>query len=364
VITNLTQPTSPSEPLEARKLEFGKMFTPNFFVSEYHGGEWRHPRIQRVEPFSLHPASMVFHYCQTVFEGLKAYRHDNGRIALFRPELNAQRFRRSAARMRMPEISDAFFLEAVNALVENERHFVPAAPGCLYVRPVEMGVDAALGVKSSGDFVFFILTLPSGPYFKDAGEGPGSISVLVATSTVRSAPGMMGSVKAGANYAGTLKATEDARAMGCAQVLFLDAREHKHIEEMGGMNVMFVQGNSLRTPPLTDTILDGVTRSSLLALARDLGLEVSEAPIAIDELVSGVKSGAISEAMACGTAAVVIGIKRLMFEDGSVVELPGAVPAPVTTKLYNALVDIQYGRAADRHGWVREVCRVETSALK
>jgi branched-chain amino acid aminotransferase len=172
---------------------------------------------------------------------------------------------------------------------------------------------------------------------------------------------MMGSVKAGANYAGTLKATEDARARGCAQVLFLDAREHKHIEEMGGMNVMFVQGTTLRTPPLTDTILDGVTRSSLLALARDLGLEVSEAPIAIDELVAGVKSGAITEAMACGTAAVVIGIKRLMFEDGSVVDLPGTVPAPVTTKLYNALVDIQYGRAADRHGWVREVCRVETA---
>jgi branched-chain amino acid aminotransferase len=361
VITNLTQPTAPSEPLEARKLEFGRMFTPNFFVAEYHDGRWRNARIQKIEPFSLHPASMVFHYCQTVFEGLKAFRQENGRIVLFRPELNAKRFQRSAERLRIPEISEPFFLEAVHALVENERHFVPSAPGCLYVRPVVMGVDPALGVKSSSDFVFFVLTLPSGPYFKDAGEGPGSIHVLVATSTVRSAPGLMGSVKAGANYAGTLKATEDARALGCAQVLFLDSREHKYIEEMGGMNVMFVQGNTLRTPPLTDTILNGVTRASLLEIARNLGMETSEAPISIDEVTAGVKAGTITEAMACGTAAVVIGIRRLTFEDGSSLDLPGSVPNTVTTKLYDALVAIQYGRAADRHGWVREVCRLEAS---
>ena len=326
VITNVTRPSQPTEPLVARKLEFGKMFTPNFFMAEYRGGEWRNPRIQPLEPFSLHPASMVFHYAQTIFEGLKAYRHDNGRIVLFRPEMNAARFRRSADRMRMPDVSDAFFLEAVHALVENERHFVPAAPGCLYVRPVLMGVDAALGVKSSNDFIFYILTLPSGPYFKDAGEGPGAIDVLVTRSTVRSAPGLMGSVKAGANYAGTLKVTEDAKALGCAQVLFLDAREHKYLEELGGMNVMFVQGNTLRTPPLGDTILNGVTRASLLDIARDLGLETSEAPIAIDEIVAGAKNGTITDAMACGTAAVVIGIKRLVFEDGSSVELPGSRP--------------------------------------
>jgi branched-chain amino acid aminotransferase len=364
VITNLTRPSAPAEPLVARRLEFGKMFTPNFFVAEYHAGEWRNPRIQTLEPFSLHPASMVFHYCQTIFEGLKAYRHDNGRIVLFRPELNAVRFRRSAERMRLPDVSDSFFLEAVRALVENERHFVPTAPGCLYIRPVLMGIDAALGVKSSTDFLFYILTLPSGPYFKDAGEGPGSINVMVTRSTVRSAPGLMGSIKAGANYAGTLKVTEDARALGCAQVLFLDAREHTYLEELGGMNVMFVQGNTLRTPPLGDTILNGVTRASLLEIARDLGMETSEKPISIDEVVAGVKDGSITDAMACGTAAVVIGIKQLVFEDRSSLDLPGAVPAAATTKLYNALVDIQYGRAADRHGWVSEVCRLETSAAR
>jgi branched-chain amino acid aminotransferase len=363
VITNVTRPSMPTEPLVARKLEFGKMFTPNFFVADYHGGQWRNPRIQPLEPFSLHPASMVFHYAQTIFEGLKAYRHDNGRIVLFRPELNAARFRRSADRMRMPDVSDAFFLEAVRALVENERHFVPAAPGCLYIRPVLMGIDAALGVKSSSDFTFFIMTLPSGPYFKDAGEGPGSINVLVTKSTVRSAPGLMGSVKAGANYAGTLKVTEDAKSLGCAQVLFLDARDHQYLEELGGMNVMVVQGNTLRTPPLGDTILNGVTRASLVEIARDLGMQTSEQPIAIDEIVAGVKDGTITDVMACGTAAVVIGIKRLVFEDGSSLELPGPVPAAATTKLYNALLDIQYGRTADRHGWVKEVCRLEASAV-
>jgi branched-chain amino acid aminotransferase len=354
----------PPEPLVAQKLEFGRTFSPNFFLAEYQNGQWRNPRIQKLEPFSLHPASMVFHYCQTVFEGMKAFRQDNGRIVLFRPELNAKRFQRSADRLRIPEVSEAFFLEAIHALVENERHFVPAAPGCLYVRPVLMGVDAALGVKSSNEFIFFVLTLPCGPYFKDAGEGPGSIDVLVATSTVRSAPGLMGSVKAGANYAGTLKITEEAKKLGCAQVLFLDERDHRRIEEMGGMNIMFVQNGVVRTPPLTDTILDGVTRASLLQIARDLGLQTSEAPLSIDEVVAGVKAGTVTEAMACGTAAVVIGIKHLRFEDGSAVELPGSVPGPITTKLYDALVGIQYGRAEDRHGWVREVCRVESAAAR
>lgn len=364
MITNLTRPTAPAEPLEARKLEFGKMFTPNFFVTEYQHGQWHNPRIQKLEPFSLHPASMVFHYCQTVFEGLKAFRQENGRIVLFRPEMNARRFQKSADRLGIRMIDEALFLDAVRALVENERHFVPTSPGCMYVRPVVMGVDPALGVKSSNEFIFFIITLPSGPYFKDAGEGPGSIEVLVSTSVVRSAPGIMGSTKAGANYAGTLKVTEDAKKLGCSQVLFLDARDHKYIEEMGGMNVMFVENGRLRTPPLSDTILNGVTRDSLLTIARDLGIETSEAPISIDEVVAGVKSGAVSEAMACGTAAVVIGIRNLHFEDGASIRVSGQCPGPITSKLYDALVAIQYGRAADKHGWIREVCLLESAAAR
>lgn len=364
-IANLTQPSTPPEPLDPKKLDFGKIFTPNFFVSEYRKGEWVNPRIQPLAPFALHPASTVFHYSQTVFEGLKAFRQDDGQIVLFRPDMNAKRLRRSSVRLAIPEIDETFFLDAVSALVENERNFVPRAPGCLYVRPTVMGVDASLGVKSASEFIFFVLTLPSGPYFKGTGEGPGApgaIDVFVSKSVVRACPGGTGSAKTGGNYAGTLQITEEAKRFGCSQVLFLDARDHRYIEEMGGMNVMCVQNGRLRTPPLTDTILAGVTRESLLVIAKDLGLQASEEPIAIDEVVAGVNDGSVTELMACGTAAVVIGIRSLSFEDGSKIQFAGACPSRVTTALYEALVNIQYGRSPDRHGWVRKVVDTATAA--
>jgi branched-chain amino acid aminotransferase len=352
-IANLTTPSAPTEPLDPAKLEFGRMFTPNFFVSEYRNGDWTRPRIQPIEPFALHPAANVFHYAQTVFEGLKAFRHDDGQIALFRPDMNARRFRKSTARLAIPEIDEAFFLQAVRALVENERHWVPGAPGCLYIRPTVMGIEPSLGVKASNEYIFFVLTLPSGSYFKGVGSGPGSIDVLVSTSVNRAGHGGTGAVKAGANYAGTLQITEKAKKLGCSQVLFLNEGK---IDEMGGMNVMFVQNGRLRTPPLTDTILDGVTRDSLLTIARDLGMQTSEEPIALDEIVAGVKDGSVTDMMACGTAAVVIGIRALLFEDGTKLEMPAATPGRVTTQLYDALVSIQYGRSPDRHGWVQRVC--------
>jgi branched-chain amino acid aminotransferase len=362
-ITNLTKPSKPDQPLDPLQLEFGKMFTPNFFVSEYRNGEWRNPRIQPLEPFSLHPASLVFHYAQTVFEGLKAFRQADGRAVLFRPEMNAKRFQLSADRLSIPRVDETFFLEATSELVDNERNYLPAAPGCLYIRPTLMGVDATLGVKSASEFIFFILTLPSGGYFKgaSAAAGPGGIDVLVTRSTVRTAPGAMGSVKAGANYAGTLKITEQAKAAGCSQVLFLDSHHHQFIEEMGGMNIMFVEGNRLRTPPLTDTILRGVTRDSLLVIAKEQGLEVSEAPITIDEVTAGVQAGTMSEVFACGTAAVVIGIRSLRFEDGSSIRT-SAAPGPVTSRLYETLTGIQYGRIPDSHGWVHEVSPAHADA--
>lgn len=335
------------------------MFTPNFFLTEYRDGGWRNPRIQKIEPFTLHPAALVFHYSQTVFEGLKAFRQDDGRVVLFRPEMNAKRFQESADRLSIPPVDEHFFLQAIGELVENERHFLPGAPGCLYIRPTLIGIDATLGVKSASEFIFFILTLPSGGYFKGAGAGPGAIDVLVSQSVVRAASGGMGNVKAGGNYAVTLKITEDAKAIGCSQVLFLDARDRRYVEEMGGMNIMFVQNGRLRTPPLTDTILRGVTRESLLVLAADLGIEVSDAPIAIDEVVDGLKDGSVSEMFACGTAAVVIGINSLRFEDGSSIGTAIGAPGPLTTQLYETLVGIQYGRLPDRHGWIREVCAAD-----
>jgi branched-chain amino acid aminotransferase len=356
-IVNLTTASSPREALDPAKLDFGKMFTPNFFLSEYREGEWTTPRIQPVEPFSLHPASNVFHYAQTCFEGLKAFRHADGQIVLFRPEMNAARFRRSAARLAIPEIDEAFFMQAVRALVENERNWVPGEPGCLYVRPTVMGVEPSLGVKASNEYIFFVLTLPSGSYFKGMAKGPGSVDVLVSTSVNRAGHGGTGSVKAGANYAGTLEITERAKTLGCSQVLFLN---EGYIDEMGGMNVMFVQNGRLRTPPLTDTILNGVTRDSILTIARDLGMETSEAPIALDDIVAGVKDGGVTDMIACGTAAVIVGIRALHFEDGTKLEIPGT-PGRATKTLHDALVDIQYGRAADRHGWLQRVCRADAA---
>jgi branched-chain amino acid aminotransferase len=259
-------------------------------------------------------------------------------------------------------VDEEVFLQAIDALVENERHFLPGAPGCLYVRPTLMGVDASLGVKAASEFRFFILTLPSGGYFKGTtGAGPGAIDVLVTKSVVRAASGGMGHVKAGANYAGTLKVTEDAKLKYCSQVLFLDAEQHQYVEEMGGMNIMFVQRNTLRTPPLTDTILNGVTRASLLVLAGEIGLHVSEEPIAIDEVIAGVNDGSITEMFACGTAAVVIGIQRLRFEDGSSIA-PTTCPGPITSQLYEALTSIQYGRVPDTHGWIHEVVPAAAAA--
>lgn len=362
-IENLTRPSKPSAPLDPKTLDFGKIFTPNFFVSEYRNGAWVNPRIQPLGPFALHPASTVFHYSQTVFEGLKAFRQDGGDIALFRPEMNARRLQHSSARLAIPAIDEAFFLDAVTALVENEQHFVPQAPGCLYLRPTVIGVDASLGVKSASEFIFYVLTLPSGPYFKGTGEGPGAIDVLVSTSVVRAGHGGTGAAKTGGNYAGTLQITEEAKKVGCSQVLFLDAVDHRFIEELGGMNFMCVQHGRLRTPPLTDTILDGVTRASLLVLAKDLGIEASEAPIAIDEIVAGVRDGSITDLMACGTAAVVIGIKSLTFEDGTKVQVGGSCPGRVTTELYEALTAVQYGRSADRHGWVKKVVTADAHSV-
>jgi len=360
-IHNLTQPPVPHEPLDPAKLDFGKIFTPDFFVADYRNGEWVNARIQPVEPFSIHPAATVLHYGQTIFEGLKAFRHANGDIVVFRAEMNAKRLRYSAERLAIPPIDEAFFLEAVDALVENERHYVPAAPGCLYVRPAVIGVDSSLGVKAAGEYIFFILTLPSGPYFKGALTGPGSVDVMLATSVVRAGAGGTGSAKTGGNYAGTLQITERAKKMGCSQVLFLDTTR-KVVEELGGMNFFMVQNGRLRTPPLNDIILNGVTRDSLLTLARELGIQTSDAPIPVEEVTNGLKDGSVTELIACGTAAVVTAIRSLTLEDGTKLQPAGATPGPITSRLYEALTNIQYGRKPDTHGWIRKVASVAVEA--
>jgi branched-chain amino acid aminotransferase len=326
----------------------------------YEEGSWQSPVVEPLHNFSLHPAALVFHYAQAIFEGLKAYRWPDGNVGLFRPEMNARRFNSSARRMNMPEVSEQLFIDAVNNLVDLERAFVPPEPGSLYIRPSMIATEACLGVRASKEFTFFILTLPTGAYFPNAPAGAGSIRVQVAESAARAAHGGTGNVKAAANYAVTLKTIEEAKKNHCDQVLYLDATGGRYVEEMGGMNVFFVREGQLLTPPIHDTILAGVTRDSIIRLAQHLAIPVAETPVQIDEVVRDIEAGKITEAMACGTAAIITGINSFRFEDGRVVEVGhGPTPGPISSRLYDILTGIQFGREKDPFGWVHRVERAE-----
>ena len=359
-IANLSAQKTPPYSLDPKDIEFGRSCTPNFFVVEHRGGRWLEPRIEALHRFQLHPASNVFHYAQAIFEGLKAYRHPGNQVALFRPELNARRFNDSAVRMGMPTVSEDLFLEAIHRLVDIERAFLPEAPGTLYIRPTMIGVEPCLGVRSSNEFIFYVLTLPSGAYFKGMVSGTGTVPVYVEQKTSRAAPGGTGNVKAAANYAVTLKTISDAKQRGCGQVLYLDAVRHQRVEELGGMNVFFVRNGELITPTLLNgTILPGVTRDSLLELGPSLGIPAREKDIDIDAVVAGIESGEITEAIACGTAATVVGISELVFEDGRTFKVGEGKLGPITKRLFDEIQGIQFGTAPDPFGWMSPVHAVE-----
>lgn len=342
--------------LDPAKLEFGKHFGPDWFVSEYKNGSWQNARVEPWHNISLHPAAIVLHYGQSIFEGMKAYRWANGKVALFRPTENAKRFARSAERMAMPPVDAEFFVEAVKALVRTDAAWVPNEPGSLYIRPTMVGTEACIGVRSSHDILFFILVLPSGAYFTGTDASTvGSVRVYVAESSSRAAHGGTGDVKASANYAISLHTIEEGKRKGCSQVLFLDSGGKRQVEELGGMNVFFVENGVLLTPPLHDTILPGITRDSVIQVARDLGIAVRETPIQIDDAAEKIQSGRITEAFACGTAAVVIGIDEFLFESGKKMTIGKGVAGEITRKLNQELQGIQFGRIADRHGWVELV---------
>ena len=349
-------PSQVTVDLDPSKLEFGKTFSPNWFVAEYRDGCWGKARVEPLSDIALHPAAIVFHYGQSIFEGMKAYRWANGKVALFRPEENAARFARSAVRMAMPPVGTDFFVEAVKALVHTDAAWTPAEPGSLYLRPTMMGTEACIGVRASHDFLFFVLALPSGAYFKEAAAGGvGSVVVYVAESTSRAAHGGTGDVKASANYAISLRTIEEGKKLGCSQVLFLDSGGKRQVEELGGMNVFFVEGRTLSTPDLHDTILPGITRASVIQVARDLGYEVRETPVNIDEVAAKIASGQMTEVFACGTAAVISGIKEFKFETGRSLIIGNHAAGPVTRELNEHLQGIQFGRVPDIHGWMKTV---------
>ncbi len=358
-IKDLSERRPPQSALDPKKIAFGKTFAPNMFICEYRDGHWQEARIEPLRQLSLHPAALVLHYAQAIFEGMKAFRQADGSVALFRPEKNALRFNRSADRMCMPPITEDLFLTAVSELTRAQEEFVIPEPGSLYLRPVMIGTEASIGVRSSSEFLFYVLALPSGAYFPEAHGGPGAVHVLISDSVVRAVPGGTGSIKAAANYAVTLKVISDAKRHECAQVLFLDTTTDHHVEEMGGMNIMFVENGMVVTPALNETILPGVVRDSVLTLARDLGIATREQAYSERELISKLKDGSIQEAFACGTAATITGISSFKTEPGETFSL--TAPGPITEKLYRYLVSVQYGRVPDKHGWLRSV--VEAKSL-
>jgi branched-chain amino acid aminotransferase len=338
-------------PLDPNSIDFGQSFTNNFFVMEYSDGAWHNPRIQPLTNFSLHPASIVLHYGQQIFEGMKAHRKSDGGLALFRPHMNAKRLNRSARRLNMPEIDVDFFLKALKSLVINEQAHTPDRPGSLYLRPTMIATQPCIRVAVSQTYLFYILALPAGPYFKGSAEEAGKVDVLVTRDVVRAAPLGTGNIKSGINYAGTLQIASRAKALGCQQVLYLDGKEQKYIEEAGAMNIFFVDDGKIITPKLSGAILPGVTRDSILQLARDRGLQTEECSIPLDYVLENIESGRISEVFCCGTAVRVTGLNSFVFEDNTRITVT-PTPGPVTKALFSDLTQIQYGMADDRHDWL------------
>jgi len=332
------------------KLKFGCQFTDRMFVMEWtRGRDWHDARIQPYGPFVLDPATLVFHYAQEIFEGLKAFRRADGSINLFRPQDNIRRFNKSASRLCMPEVDEAFFLDALKELVRLEADWVPRSEGTsLYIRPTMIASEPVIGLRSADQFLCYIILSPVGPYYKN---GMAPVKILVSDEYVRAAAGGTGEAKAGGNYAASLLAFAEAGKQGYDQVLWLDAEHRRYVEEVGTMNICFVLDGKVVTSPLRGTILDGVTRRSILQLARDLGLPVEERALAIDEVFTAARNGQLSEVFGCGTAAVVSPVGQLTYK-GETVTINGGRIGDVTMKLYQGLTDIQYGRAADPYGWV------------
>lgn len=353
------EPTSKPVPVEerARMLVdpgFGRVFTDHMAVIEYDEEQgWHGARITARHPFKMDPASPVLHYAQEIFEGMKAYRRPNGRAALFRPEANARRFAKSAIRMAMPPLPEEMFLDSVRELVRVDREWIPEKEdGSLYLRPFMIASGSFLGMRSSTQFIYAAIASSVGAYFKGNSQ---SVSLWVTREYVRAAPGGTGEAKCGGNYAGSLVAQAEAIRQGCDQVVFLDAIERRWVEELGGMNVFFVfDDGSIQTPPLDGTILHGVTRDSLLRLARDTGINVREERYSIEQWKTDAESGRLTEAFACGTAAVVTPIGRVKGVDGEF-SIGGQSSGPLTMRLRSALVDIQRGISPDPYGWIQEI---------
>lgn len=338
---------------DPNNLGFGTIFTDYMLNMDYNPQKgWHNPRIEPYGPFALDPATMFLHYGQGVFEGLKAYHTGSGRIQLFRPGENIKRMNRSCRRMCMPELDPDVALQSLKELITIEKEWVPKAPGTsLYIRPTMIATDPFLGVRASNTYRYFVILSPVGAYYP---EGFNPIKIMVTREYVRAVRGGVGEAKTPGNYAASLLAGQQAHEEGYTQVLWLDGVEQKYLEEVGAMNIFFVLDGEIVTPELNGSILPGITRKSVIELARKWGDRITERRIGIDELISASEQGRLQEAFGAGTAAVISPVGEIKYGD-QVITVAGGKVGPFARKYYDAITDIQYGRAEDPMGWIEPV---------
>ncbi|MCP3816780.1 branched-chain amino acid aminotransferase [Streptomyces sp. A3M-1-3] len=332
---------------------FGRHFTDHMVTVKWTEGRgWHDAQLVPYAPLSIDPANMTLHYAQTIFEGLKAYRQPDGTVSTFRPDANAERFQRSARRLAMPELPVDLFIEACDALVNQDKAWVPSSgEASLYLRPFMFASEVGLGVKPANEYLFIVIASPAGAYFPG---GVKPVSVWLSEEYVRAVKGGTGAAKTGGNYAASLVAQAQAAEHGCDQVVWLDAVEHRWIEEMGGMNLYFVYGDRIVTPELTGSLLPGITRDSLLKIAKDLGYEAVEGRISTEDWKRDNENGTLTEVFACGTAAVITPVGSVKSARANWTQADGQ-PGKVTMELRKALLDLQTGAAEDTHGWMHKL---------
>ena len=341
--------TPKAKPAPGQKLGFGKIFTDHMFVMNYTEGQgWHDARVVPFQNISLSPAAMVYHYGQEMFEGLKAYKGDDGEVYLFRPDMNAKRTNASNERLVIPQLPEEDFVQAVKAVVDVDRDWVPTEPGTsLYIRPFIIATDEFLGVAPSKTYLFMIILAPSGAYYE---SGLAPVGIWIEDEYVRAVRGGMGFAKTGGNYAASLIAQQKAHDAGYSQVLWLDGVERKYIEEVGAMNIFFKINGTVITPELNGSILPGITRNSVLELCRSWGYPVEERKISADELIEAQKNGTLEECWGTGTAAVISPVGKLRYVD-EVMTINGGSIGELSQKLYDTITGIQTGKLEDPRGW-------------
>ena len=345
----ITQATVKKQKPKDKDLTFGTVFTDHMFVMDFQEEKgWYDPRIEPYGPFPMDPAAAVLHYAQAVFDGLKAFRTKSGRVHLFRPQKHVARLIESSRRLCIPPLDPELALKSLVSLVGMEKDWVPSTVGTsLYVRPTIIASEAFLGVRPAKSYIYYVILSPVGAYYP---EGMNPVKILVVDKYVRAVEGGVGGAKTGVNYAASLYAAEEAKHEGFTQVLWLDGRERKYNDEVGTMNIMMKIGDEIITPPLSGTILAGVTRDSVLTLMREWGLRVSERPVTIDEVAQAAHKGKLEEVWGTGTAAVISPVGELSYK-GERIVINGGRIGPLTQKLYDTIVGIQYGTAPDTRGW-------------